>query len=71
MAFGGSARLDTLDGLRVEFADGWGLVRASVTEPVLTLRFEGVDESALQCILGCFEAGSPLLKGKLLKQTSG
>lgn len=30
----------TIDGLRIEFADGWGLVRASNTEPKLVLRFE-------------------------------
>ena len=34
-----SARLITLDGLRVEYADGWGLVRASNTSPALLLRF--------------------------------
>lgn len=30
----------TIDGLRIEFPDGWGLVRASNTEPKLVLRFE-------------------------------
>lgn len=35
-----AAKLITLDGLRVEFADGWGLVRASNTSPALLLRFE-------------------------------
>lgn len=38
--FGPEARLITLDGLRVEFPHGWGLVRASNTTPSLTLRFE-------------------------------
>ena len=33
-------RLSTIDGLRVDFADGWGLVRASNTTPVLVLRFD-------------------------------
>lgn len=37
----------TLDGLRVEFADGWGLIRASNTTPYLVARFEAEDESAL------------------------
>jgi phosphomannomutase/phosphoglucomutase len=32
--------VNTLDGVRVEFPDGWGLIRASVTEPLITLRFE-------------------------------
>ena len=36
-----------MDGLRVDFADGWGLVRASNTTPVLVLRFEGEDMDAL------------------------
>ena len=67
MALNTEARLETLDGLRAEFQDGWGLVRASVTEPALTLRFEGVNESALNRILARFEAGSSLLKGRLLK----
>jgi len=32
-----------IDGLRVDFPDGWALVRRSVTEPVLTFRFEATD----------------------------
>lgn len=44
------ARLITIDGLRVEFDDGWGLVRASNTTPSLVLRFEADDASALQQI---------------------
>jgi phosphomannomutase/phosphoglucomutase len=42
------AQLSTLDGVRAEFADGWGLVRASNTMPCLTLRFEAEDEEALE-----------------------
>ena len=38
--FGADARIIALDGLRVEFPHGWGLVRASNTTPSLTLRFE-------------------------------
>lgn len=40
----------TLDGLRVEFADGWGLVRASNTTPKLIIRFEANTAQALQVI---------------------
>ncbi len=40
-------RPTTIDGLRVDFPDGWGLVRASNTTPSLVLRFEGRDEEAL------------------------
>ena len=39
-----------IDGLRIEFADGWGLVRASNTSSNLTLRFEGDTPQALQRI---------------------
>ncbi len=45
--FGPGARLITLDGLRVEFPGGWGLVRASNTTPSLTLRFGADDPAAL------------------------
>jgi len=36
-----------VDGVRVDFEDGWALVRASVTEPALTFRFEGASADAL------------------------
>lgn len=48
--FVGAQELITIDGLRVEYADGWGLVRASNTTPTLVLRFEADDEPALQRI---------------------
>ena len=47
-------RLTTLDGLRADWADGWGLVRASNTTPVLVLRFEAEDEAALSRIQSVF-----------------
>jgi len=37
-----------VDGVRVQFGDGWGLVRASNTQPVLVLRFEAPTEDRLQ-----------------------
>ncbi len=37
-----------VDGVRVQFKDGWGLVRASNTQPVLVLRFEALTEARLQ-----------------------
>ncbi len=37
-----------VDGVRVKFEDGWGLVRASNTQPVLVLRFEAPTENRLQ-----------------------
>lgn len=51
-SFGGSA--STIDGLRVDFEDGWGLVRASNTTAVLVARFEGRDEAALKRISKLF-----------------
>ena len=36
-----------IDGVRVNFADGWGLVRASNTQPVLVLRFEATTPNLL------------------------
>ena len=44
------AQIIHTDGVRVEFRDGWGLVRASNTSPVLTLRFEADDKPALERI---------------------
>lgn len=46
----GAARSTTIDGLRLDWADGFGLVRASNTTPVLVLRFEGQTPQALQRI---------------------
>jgi phosphomannomutase / phosphoglucomutase len=42
--------INTIDGLRVEYKDGFGLVRASNTTPVLVLRFEADDHAALDRI---------------------
>jgi phosphomannomutase/phosphoglucomutase len=44
------AELILIDGLRAEFETGWGLVRASNTQPKLTFRFEGEDQAALEGI---------------------
>ena len=40
----------TIDGLRIEFSNGWGLLRASNTTPKLVLRFEGESEADLKSI---------------------
>jgi phosphomannomutase len=45
--FAAPAVMSTMDGLRVDWPDGFGLVRASNTTPVLVLRFEGHTEEAL------------------------
>ena len=44
------AKISTIDGLRIDWADGFGLIRASNTTPVLVLRFEGHTEAALHRI---------------------
>ncbi|MCO6514222.1 MAG: phosphomannomutase/phosphoglucomutase [Snodgrassella sp.] len=46
----------TIDGLRVEFKDGFGLMRASNTTPVLVLRFEADNQQALDNIIAQFKA---------------
>ena len=40
-------RVNTIDGVRIAFPDGWGLIRASNTQPVLVLRFEATSQLAL------------------------
>jgi phosphomannomutase/phosphoglucomutase len=37
-----------LDGVRIEFDDGWALIRKSVTEPLITMRFEAKDKNRLE-----------------------
>lgn len=54
-AFDG-ARLSTIDGLRADWPDGWGLVRASNTTPVLVLRFDADSREALLRIQQAFRA---------------
>jgi len=49
------ARVTTIDGLRVDFANGWGLVRASNTQPCLVMRFEGTDQAQLNAIQQRFD----------------
>jgi len=44
-----------IDGVRVLFDDGWGLVRASNTQPALVLRFEALSENRLKEIRGLVE----------------
>ncbi|MDO8278446.1 MAG: phosphomannomutase/phosphoglucomutase [Burkholderiaceae bacterium] len=49
-AFEAPAAVTTVDGLRVDWPDGFGLIRSSNTTPVLSLRFEGHTPQALQRI---------------------
>ncbi|MDB2533581.1 hypothetical protein N9X41_02560 [Porticoccaceae bacterium] len=49
------AQVITLDGLRVEYSSGWGLIRASNTSANLTLRFEADDDKSLEDIRQRFQ----------------
>lgn len=49
-SFEAPAKVSTIDGLRVDWPDGFGLIRASNTTPVLVLRFEGQTQAALERI---------------------
>jgi phosphomannomutase/phosphoglucomutase len=53
--FEGATDVNTIDGLRVEYPDGFGLMRASNTTPVLVLRFEADSKDALERIRGDFK----------------
>jgi phosphomannomutase / phosphoglucomutase len=48
--FGSKYEVITVDGARVLFGDGWGLIRASNTQPVLVMRFEARTQQQLDQI---------------------
>lgn len=52
--------LNFIDGVRIEFTDGWGMIRASVTEPLFTFRFEARTEKRLHEIAGLLIAALPV-----------
>ncbi len=54
--FPGALEVITIDGLRAEYKDGFGLIRSSNTTPVLVMRFEGHTEKALRRIEATFMA---------------
>jgi phosphomannomutase/phosphoglucomutase len=60
--FDGAKELITIDGLRVEYPDGFGLARPSNTTPVVVLRFEADDEKALKRIQEDFRSALLALK---------
>ncbi len=51
----GRYEVNEIDGVRVEFGDAWGLVRASNTQPVIVMRFEAQSEARLQEVRGILE----------------
>ncbi|KRW61270.1 phosphomannomutase [Pseudomonas sp. TTU2014-080ASC] len=52
----GDGKLTDIDGIRIDYPKGWGLVRASNTTPVLVLRFEAESEEELERIKEVFRA---------------
>ncbi|MGD9951549.1 MAG: phosphomannomutase/phosphoglucomutase [Burkholderiales bacterium] len=61
-SFPNAARVITIDGVRAEYADGFGLARASNTTPVIVLRFEADSKDALARIQEEFRAALAPLK---------
>lgn len=58
--------VSTIDGLRLDFPDGWGLVRPSNTTPCLVLRFEADSPSVLEKIQAIFREGLLAIKPDLV-----
>jgi phosphomannomutase/phosphoglucomutase len=54
--FPGATSVNTIDGVRAEYEDGFGLARASNTTPVIVLRFEGETQQAIDRIRAEFKA---------------
>jgi phosphomannomutase/phosphoglucomutase len=50
------AKVTDIDGIRVDWEDGWGLLRASNTQPVLVMRFEAQSQARLEQLQNHFEA---------------
>jgi phosphomannomutase/phosphoglucomutase len=63
--------LDTLDGVRIAFPQGWALARISVTEPLLTLRFEAESEKELAAIQRQVRQSVPALDALLAANEAG
>jgi phosphomannomutase/phosphoglucomutase len=57
-----------LDGVRASYDGGWGLARASITEPAITFRFEGRDRDHLRRVAGQFLAGAGPLRNQVLER---
>lgn len=56
-----------LDGVRADYETGWALARVSITEPVITLRFEGREQADLKRIAVRFLAGVPDLRESVME----
>ena len=60
--FPGAKSVVTIDGVRVEYADGFGLARASNTTPTIVMRFEADNPTALERIKRDFRSALQPLK---------
>jgi phosphomannomutase/phosphoglucomutase len=61
-------RVSRLDGVRAEYDDGWALARPSITEPVITLRFEGRDQAHVPVLVQRFLNAAPELRDQVLEK---
>ena len=66
MSFSDAESVNAIDGVRVEWKDGFALTRAYNTTPVVVVRFKGDTKESLECIRQCFTAEmlrvDPILK---------
>jgi phosphomannomutase/phosphoglucomutase len=65
------AEVSTVDGVRFVLREGWGILRASVTEPVLSCRFEAPNRRKLSAMVGEILEGHPLLLEKVTQRVEG
>ncbi|MEW6358447.1 MAG: phosphomannomutase/phosphoglucomutase [Planctomycetota bacterium] len=56
---GKGAQVSRVDGVRIDYPDGWGLARVSVTEPVLSMRFEAVRKDLMEGLVRAFLRSVP------------
>jgi phosphomannomutase/phosphoglucomutase len=65
--FGRDYQVDTLDGARIHFPEGWALVRQSNTQPVISMRFEARTAEALAAIQSWVQ---PLVEAEIERQAN-
>jgi phosphomannomutase len=61
-----NGKLFDLDGIRVDFADGWGLIRASNTTPILVIRFDADTPEGLERIKTIFRTEVQKIAGDMI-----
>ncbi|MDQ7049536.1 MAG: phosphomannomutase/phosphoglucomutase [Enterobacterales bacterium] len=61
----GNGKMISIDGVRIEFPDGWGLVRASNTTPSLVIRFEGESQAIIDKMKQLFKQQMLMIDGNL------